>query len=91
MIPSTPPVHKSRDTVSARRIVLLATVAGLGVTALLAGPSVLPEGSLSGLSSAARASEIAQRQAGFADLVEKVKPSVISVRVKVQGGHGLQR
>jgi serine protease Do len=86
MIPSTPPVHKSRDTVSARRIVLLATVAGLGVTALLAGPSVLPEGSLSGLSSAARASEIAQRQAGFADLVEKVKPSVISVRVKVQGG-----
>ena len=28
----------------------------------------------------------AQRPVGFADIVEKVKPSVISVRVKVEGG-----
>ena len=32
---------------------------------------------------AANAAEIAQRPVGFADLVEKVKPAVISVRVKV--------
>jgi serine protease Do len=35
---------------------------------------------------AANAAEIAQRPAGFADLVEKVKPAVISVRVKVKAG-----
>jgi serine protease Do len=35
---------------------------------------------------AANAAEMAQRPAGFADLVEKVKPAVISVRVKVKGG-----
>jgi serine protease Do len=35
---------------------------------------------------AANATEIAQRPAGLADLIEKVKPAVISVRVKVEAG-----
>jgi serine protease Do len=64
---------------STRRLILLATVANLGVAGLvLAGPprSWLPT------FSAADAAESMQRPAGFADLVEKIKPAVISVRVK---------
>src|SRR5215831_12748945 len=64
---------------STRRLILLATVANLGVAGLVvAGPprSLLPA------FSAADAAESVQRPVGFADLVEKVKPAVISVRVK---------
>ena len=70
---------------SARRLVLLATVAGLGVAGASVGPNALHQ-SLPSYAAAANAAEIAQRPAGFADLVEKVKPAVISVRVKVKAG-----
>jgi serine protease Do len=65
---------------SARRIVLLATISCLAAGTVLAGSGVqvrLPA------FSAAQAAESTQRMAGFADLVDKVKPAVISVRVKV--------
>jgi serine protease Do len=68
---------------SARRLVLLATVAGLGVAGATIAPNALHQ-SLPSYAAAAIAAEIAQRPAGFADLVEKVKPAVISVRVKVK-------
>ena len=71
--------------VSARRLVLLATVAGLGVAGASVGPNALHQ-NLASYATAANAAEIAQRPAGFADLVEKVKPAVISVRVKVKAG-----
>ena len=68
-----------RKILSARRVALLASaVAGFGALALL-GPTVTPPNSLT---TPAYAQSIA-RPAGFADIVEKVKPSVISVRVKV--------
>ena len=70
---------------SARRLVLLATVAGLGVAGATVGPDVLHQAGVPTYA-AANAAEIAQRPAGFADLVEKVKPAVISVRVKVKAG-----
>src|SRR5262249_21298900 len=70
---------------SARRLVLLATVAGLGVAGATIGPNALHRAGLPTYA-AANAGEIAQRPAGFADLVEKVKPAVISVRVKVKAG-----
>ena len=68
---------------TARRVTLLASVAALGATVLLAGSAgswqfagVVP----------AKASELSvQRPVGFADIVAKVKPAVISVRVKVSG------
>ena len=69
---------------SARRLVLLATVAGLGVAGAAIGPYGIRQGMLP--SYAANAAESAQRPVGFADLVEKVKPAVISVRVKVDAG-----
>ena len=71
--------------VPARRLVLLATVAGLGVAGASVGQNVLHQ-SLGFNAAAANAAEIARRPAGFADLVEKVKPAVISVRVKMDAG-----
>src|SRR6516162_10201327 len=70
---------------SARRLVPLATVAGLGVAGVTIGPNALHQTGLPTYA-AANAAEIAQRPVGFADLVEKVKPAVISVRVKVKAG-----
>src|ERR1700704_6542238 len=70
---------------SARRLVLLAGVAGLGVAVLLGGAGFGPQGAVPALSSIAYAQGV-QRPAGFADIVEKVKPAVISVRVKVNSG-----
>src|ERR1700754_4942123 len=78
---SATPAPQTR-VLSARRLALLAGVAGLGAAALFAGPSFTP--SLM-LAPAAQA-QGAQRPVGFADIVEKVKPAVISVRVKMDGG-----
>ena len=77
-----PTVRNPRRILSARRIVLLATISGLAAGAVLAGSGVqvpLPR------FSSVHAAESAQRMAGFADLVDKVKPAVISVRVKMDG------
>ena len=73
----------------ARRLILLATtIASLGAAALVVGPGL----NLSGGYPAAVAQNLSeqarklQAPVGFADIVEKVKPAVISVRVKVDGG-----
>jgi serine protease Do len=70
---------------SARRLLLLATVAALGVAGATVGPNVLHQAGVPTYA-AASAGEVTHRPAGFADLVEKVKPAVISVRVKVKAG-----
>src|SRR6476660_3698631 len=77
-----------RRILSARRIALLATaVAGLGALALAGQPLLTPADSLPGLSAPAHAQSVnAARPVGFADIVEKVKPAVVSVRVKVEAG-----
>jgi serine protease Do len=61
---------------------LLAGVGVLGLTALLGGPGMIRQGSGPALTDIAYAQDL-QRPVGFADLVEKVKPAVIAVRVKV--------
>ena len=88
MYPSEVPAPKRR-ILSARRIILLATtVASLGAAALIVGPGFnLSTGYSSAL--AQNLSEEAHKVAaptGFADIVEKVKPAVMSVRVKIDGG-----
>ena len=77
-----------RRILSARRIALMATtVAGLGALALAGQPLLTPADSLPGLSAPAHAQSVnAARPVGFADIVEKVKPAVVSVRVKVEAG-----
>jgi serine protease Do len=68
---------------STRRLILLATVASLGIAAVVVGG--FPQSFVPALPTAT-AVENAQRPVGFADLVEKVKPAVISVRVKMDAG-----
>jgi serine protease Do len=82
-VTNVPTVQNSRRILSARRIVLLATISGLAAGAVLAGSGVQVQ--LPNFSSV-HAAENTQRPVGFGDLVEKVKPAVISVRVKVDAG-----
>src|SRR6266508_1164451 len=74
----------ARRVLSARRLVLLASTAGLGIAVLFAGPGHLPN--FPALGNAAAVAQTMQKPAGFADVVEKVKPAVISVRVKLDQG-----
>jgi serine protease Do len=66
-----------------RRLALLASVAAIAGGLLVAGPGGFDR--MTGFASSAQAAEAvhAQNPAGFADLVAKVKPAVISVRVKI--------
>ena len=81
------PAKKSR-VLSARRVILLATtIAGVGAAALVVAPGLNLKGYPAAL--AQNLTEQAKKVAapvGFADIVEKVKPAVISVRVKLDGG-----
>jgi serine protease Do len=72
-----------RKALGARRLTLLASVAGVGVAMLVAGPGGYLPMSFPAWTSSARAAESTQHPAGFADLVAKVKPAVISVRVRI--------
>jgi len=69
----------------ARRMTLLASVGALGVAMLLVGPGGQYWRSSAGAAPASAAEFGMQRPVGFADIVAKVKPAVISVRVKVSG------
>ncbi len=84
--PETP---KKRRVLSARRAILLATtIASLGVAALVIAPGLNLPGAYPGAFAQNLTEQARKLQApiGFADIVEKVKPAVISVRVKVDGG-----
>jgi serine protease Do len=67
---------------SARRLTLLASVAAVGAALMIAGPKTNWSAAFN-TSSASAADAVTQHPAGFADLVTKVKPAVISVRVKI--------
>jgi serine protease Do len=81
-------MHGNRppSTLSARRLALLATtVAGFGAAALVFAPHADLFGTLAQAQNLTdKVQQLAQRPVGFADIVEKVKPSVISVRVKLE-------
>jgi serine protease Do len=84
MTESTPPAPPMRKILSARRAVILASVAGLGIAAVLAGPLAYLQLTPSDWLPSALAAENAVQPVGFADLIAKVKPAVISVRVKIE-------
>ena len=75
--------HASRKILKPRRLTLLASAAGLGMAVLLAGPGGYRPFNLPAFTAPAHAAETARTPAGFGDLVAKVKPAVISVRVKI--------
>ena len=86
MSTSFPPARKP-SVFTVRRLALLAGAAGLSAAVLFTGPGYLPQASLPALSNMAYAqTQTAQRPVGFADIVEKVKPAVVSVRVKTNAG-----
>ena len=80
----------SRRSLSGRRFALLATtIAGFGAAAFLVAPNFAPKADLFGTLAQAqnltdKVQQLPQRPVGFADIVEKVKPAVISVRVKME-------
>src|SRR6476646_7153738 len=87
---SAPDAPNKSRVLRVRRLVLLATtIASLGAAAVVISPSFnqlqrgYPTALAQNLSEQARQM---QAPVGFADIVEKVKPAVISVRVKVDGG-----
>jgi serine protease Do len=77
---------QSRRILSARRIALLTTaIAGVGAAVFF----LAPNGNALGTAALAqnlteKVQQLPQRPIGFADIVEKVKPAVISVRVKIE-------
>jgi serine protease Do len=70
----------SRTILKPRRLALLGTVAALGVAVLAGSPA---SSSLTSFIAPAQAAETAATPPGFGDLVSKVKPAVISVRVRI--------
>jgi serine protease Do len=78
------PGHRYSRMFSRRRLVLLASAAGIGAIVALGGPMSYTRLSRPWLASVSAADTQSQQQpAGFADLVAKVKPAVISVRVQM--------
>ena len=76
------PARPGRKAFAARRLALLASAAGLAIAVVAAGTSGFSIPNLPSAIATAHAQTM-QRSTGFADIVEKVKPAVISVRVKV--------
>jgi serine protease Do len=77
--------HETSSVISGflkpRRVALLASAAGLGLAALVSGTSLYQPMPFTGISPAAAAETMAQPPR-FADLVARVKPAVVSVRVR---------
>src|SRR4029077_9476684 len=68
-----------------RRFALLATtVAGLAVGGFLMVPTLSPYAPQAQAQNLSQEAQHLARPTGFADIVEKVKPAVISVRVKMR-------
>jgi serine protease Do len=68
-------------SLAVRRLLLLASAGAVGAAVLLAGPDGYWRSEFGMPASAAES--MLQHPAGFADIVAKVKPAVISVRVKI--------
>ncbi len=80
----TPPTQKG-SLLGGRRLVLLGTtILSLGAAALIIAPDVARHGAFA--QNVTQQAQTVARPTGFADIVEKVKPAVISVRVKVDRG-----
>ena len=79
------PGKVSGGLLGGRRLVLLGTtILSLGAAALIVAPDAARHGAFA--QNVTQQAQTAARPTGFADIVEKVKPAVISVRVKVDRG-----
>src|SRR4029078_10875315 len=83
--PMTTADRKTARILPLRRLALLATtVAGLAVGGFLMTPVFSPFANHARAENLSQQAQQAARRTGFADIVEKVKPAVISVRVKMR-------
>jgi len=71
-----------RRILPVRRLALLASVASVGAALIFGAPGLQSPGPFTSSASAQVSAEQAPRPTGFADIVERVKPAVIGVRVK---------
>jgi serine protease Do len=87
---SNPARRAPHKILKPRRLALLATVASLSLAVLVIGPGGYRPLNLPAWTAQANAAEMTQNAPGFADLVARVKPAVISVRVRIDddGSHG---
>src|SRR3954468_17359200 len=77
--------HPKMRVLPMRRLPLLAnTLPGLAVGGFLVPPTLSPYTPLAHAQNLSQEAEHVARPIGFADIVEKVKPAVISVRVKMR-------
>ena len=77
------PLNSGRPKIlTARRLALLASAAGLAVAVVVGGPAAYRSVDFAPVSAAQAADAVSPT--GFADLVAKVKPAVISVRVRIE-------
>jgi serine protease Do len=80
---SNPSSPAPRARISPRRIVLMGSVAAAALAVLVGGPNGFRQISVPAWSNQVQAAETSQHPADFADLIAKVKPAVVSVRVKM--------
>lgn len=80
-----PGTVKPRSILRPRHLALLGSVAALGIAVLAAAPGGFSPFNAAAFTSPAQAAEANPTPPGFADLVARVKPAVISVRVKIDG------
>jgi serine protease Do len=84
---SNPSGPAPRRAVSMRRLALMGSAAGIAIALLVGGPSGFRQITLPAWSNQVQAAETTlQHPADFADLIAKVKPAVVSVRVKMEQG-----
>jgi serine protease Do len=87
MTPNNSREPRNAKKLAPRRVALLASVAALGAVALVAGPGFYqpPHVALGASTASAAETTALPHPASFSDIVAKVKPAVISVRVKIDG------
>jgi serine protease Do len=83
--PGSPRSPRDRKPLSARRLTLLASVTALGLAVLISGPNagLRLGGAPANAATTEGGAAPVSTPASFADLAAKVKPAVISVRVKI--------
>jgi serine protease Do len=83
---SNPSRPAPRGRISPRRIALMGSVAAIALAVLLGGPNGFRQIPVPAWSNQVHAAETLPHPADFADLIAKVKPAVVSVRVKMEQG-----
>jgi serine protease Do len=81
---SETPSSKAARKVTPGGLVLLGSVAALGATTFFTAPDFNVASKFPAITQPAQAQAVAMRPASFADIVERVKPAVFAVRVKME-------